>query len=182
VVVVPQPEAPGAVRPVPSQELRDAVHAWLEPRRLLGVRHRVVGPAYVPVTVTARLVLRPGFATAAVARSGVLTDAAIIADVARGAAAAVQSHLDPVTGGPEGNGWPFGRDIFVSDLYRLLDELPGVDYVDGLRFVGVPPDRVLVEAGEVVGVRLGEAELPAPVAVDDTGASGLLTVVVGGSR
>lgn len=182
VVIVPQRDPAATAPPVPSQELRDAVHAWLEPRRLLGVRHRVVGPTYVPVTITARLVLRPGYATAAVARSGVLTDAAIVADVARNAAAALTAAIDPVIGGAEAQGWPFGRDVFLSDLYRLLDGLPGVDYVDGLRLVGVPPDRVLDDAGEVVGMRLGAAELPDPVAVDDAGTPGLLTVVAGGSR
>ncbi len=182
VVIVPHSDAAAAAPPVPSQELRDAVHAWLEPRRLLGVRHHVVGPTYVPVTITARLVLRPAYATAAVARSGVLTDGAIVADVARDAAAALQAAFDPVVGGPDGQGWPFGRDVFLSDLYRLLDGLPGVDYVDGLRLMDVPPDRVLDDGGDVIGMRLGAAELPEAVAVDDAGTPGLLTVVAGGSR
>ncbi|NEP37000.1 MAG: hypothetical protein F6K38_38010, partial [Moorea sp. SIO3B2] len=26
-------------------------------------------------------------------------------------------------------GWPFGRNIYVSELYQLIDELEAVDYV-----------------------------------------------------
>ncbi|NEO10759.1 MAG: hypothetical protein F6K51_36870 [Moorea sp. SIO3I8] len=30
----------------------------------------------------------------------------------------------------DGQGWPFGRSIYVSELYQLLDRIPGVDYVE----------------------------------------------------
>ncbi len=42
---------------------------------------------------------------------------------------ALRSYWDPLTGGPEGEGWPFGRNIYVSEIYHLLDALPGIDYV-----------------------------------------------------
>jgi|GEM_PF-1234609 len=35
-----------------------------------------------------------------------------------------------------GQGWPFGRDIYISELYRLLSNLPGVDYVNDLKING----------------------------------------------
>ena len=41
----------------------------------------------------------------------------------------MQEFFDPLRGGPEKTGWPFGRDVYVSEVYALLDRLPGVDYV-----------------------------------------------------
>lgn len=42
---------------------------------------------------------------------------------------ALKEFFDPLHGGEEGNGWPFGRSVFVSEIYQLLDQLPGIDYV-----------------------------------------------------
>jgi hypothetical protein len=41
---------------------------------------------------------------------------------------ALQQFLAPLTPNDQPN-WPFGRNIFVSEIYQLLDQLPGVDYV-----------------------------------------------------
>lgn len=41
----------------------------------------------------------------------------------------LQDWFDHLRGGPDEKGWPFGHDIYVSDLYRLLGSIPGVDYV-----------------------------------------------------
>jgi hypothetical protein len=181
IVVVPaaDPADPAGLPAVVSEEFRSAVQVWLEPRRLLGVRHSVVGPAYVPVTVTARLVVRSGYAPRAVAASGVLTDAAIAAEAGREGAAAVARYLHPLVGGAEGTGWPFGRSVYGSELYALLDGLPGVDHVDGLRFVDLPADRAIPVDGEVTGARLAAHELVAVTVVDDSGTPGQLTVVAG---
>jgi hypothetical protein len=45
------------------------------------------------------------------------------------AVAALERFLHPLTGGSDGQGWQFGRSIYVSEIYQLLDNLPGVDYV-----------------------------------------------------
>jgi hypothetical protein len=176
VVRAADPADPAGLPAASTEEFRAAVAAWLEPRRLLGVRHHVAGPVFVPITVTARLVLRSGYAPPAVAASGVLTDAAIKAEAGREGAAALAAHLHPLTGGPDGAGWPFGRSVHASDLYALLDGLAGVDYVDGLGFPGLPADRALTSDGEVIGVRLAAHELVAVTVVDDQGQPGQLTV------
>jgi hypothetical protein len=52
-------------------------------------------------------------------------------------AAAVEAELlrflHPLTGGTARTGWSFGRKPHESDLYRLLESLPGVDHVNRLR-------------------------------------------------
>lgn len=51
-------------------------------------------------------------------------------DVARAQAIhALQDYFHPLRGGRDGTGWPFGRSVYVSELYDLLDRLPSVDYV-----------------------------------------------------
>jgi hypothetical protein len=77
----------------------------------------VVGPVYVPLTVTATL--HP----AAVAASD---------DLPGKAQAALDALFDPLTGGPDGSGWPVGRDVLRSETLAVLAGLPGMRYVDGL--------------------------------------------------
>ena len=33
----------------------------------------------------------------------------------------------------DGQGWPFGRDLYVSDLYACIQSVPGVQYIKDLR-------------------------------------------------
>lgn len=40
----------------------------------------------------------------------------------------LHQFFDPLEGGPAGTGWPFGRDVYVSEVYQKIDTLPGVDY------------------------------------------------------
>ena len=104
-------------RPGLHPAVRDALWNFLDDdrRRLLTTRHHVVGPAYVKVALSARLVLQ----------SGVLRSTAL-----ERVLTAVRGFFDPLTGGTAGQGWPFGRDVYVSEVYELLDEVPGVDYVE----------------------------------------------------
>lgn len=184
VVVVPAADAPGL--PAASPELCAAVLAWLEPRRLLGVRHHVLPAPYVPVTVTARLVLQEDYAPASVASSGVLTDEAIELEAGKLAAAAVAKHLHPLIGGADGTGWPFGRNMYTSELVAVLDGLHGVDFVEELRFLDPPSERQISADGRIVGVRLAPHELVEVTVVDDRRRPGRLAVTLprraGGAR
>lgn len=44
----------------------------------------------------------------------------------------LKEFLHPLTGGPGKNGWEFGRDIHISDVYALLKSINGVDRVEKL--------------------------------------------------
>jgi len=115
-VVVPACGKP----PTPGADFLAAVTRYLMPRRPLTTELHVVGPRYVRVSVTATL-----HVTGARGR---------LADQAQ---AALDAFFDPLAGGPEGTGWPFGRGVLESDLIDLLAKLPGVAYVDG---VGISAD------------------------------------------
>ena len=110
------PNAPTA-KPVPSMELIGRVSDFLAGHQLPVVEEVVVGPEYVDVSVSAQI---------AVAQ---LEGAGDIGQAARGA---LDAFLHPLSGGFDGRGWNFGRTPHVSDLYRVLEAVPGVDYVRSL--------------------------------------------------
>jgi hypothetical protein len=111
-VVIP----PDGDPPVPAPALLAAVERHVRCRRPLGTELHVVGPVYREVTVSATLHARRG------AASG----------LAERAVAALRSYLDPLRGGPDGTGWPFGRDLLTAELLALLGALDDVTYVEGL--------------------------------------------------
>jgi hypothetical protein len=55
--------------------------------------------------------------------------------------AAIDAFFNPITGGPGGTGWPFGRDVYRSEILQVIDETPGVDHVLSLELIaeGCPP-------------------------------------------
>jgi hypothetical protein len=46
--------------------------------------------------------------------------------------ARLTTFLDPLDGGPEGRGWPFGRTVYRSEVMALLAATPGVRRVTHL--------------------------------------------------
>jgi hypothetical protein len=59
--------------------------------------------------------------------------------VRTGAVNALYSYLDPLTGGPTGEGWPFGRAVHSGELYAVLQRVPGVEMVDEVRLHPADP-------------------------------------------
>jgi hypothetical protein len=80
----------------------------------------VVGPDYVEVAVRARIKGHLG------ASKQTLT-----ANVIR----SLDRFFDPLKGGPDGAGWPFGRDVYRSEVMQVIEEVPGVDHVISLELL-----------------------------------------------
>ncbi len=137
------PDAKGD-EPRPDPALLTALWSWLDERRLLGTRHHVVGPDYVSVTVVAACAKREDASAEAIRAQ---------------AQSAVSAFFHPLTGGADGRGWPFGRDVYVSDLYRVLQGVPGLDHVSEVTLEADDARRQVVK-GELVGIQLGAHELP----------------------
>ena len=95
---------------------------YLDERRLLTTRHHVVPATHVPIHMTARIYLQDG-ADAQSVRTRAQQQVATFCHPFTS-----ESHWD-------GKGWPFGRNLYVSELYELLDNVPGVDYVRGVNLV-----------------------------------------------
>jgi predicted phage baseplate assembly protein len=148
-VIVPDSADP---RPTPSFELRRQVQSFIEERAPAGLGGlRVVGPHYLPVGVNA--VVAP-------------LDLSQAGPVGESVGRALEGFFHPLTGGPEGEGWPFGRDVYLSDVAALIENLPGVDYVQELDLlldnlpigeqVEVPDDRIVVAGTMKVLIRAAE--------------------------
>jgi phage-related baseplate assembly protein len=101
---------------MPSAALLAAVERFLEPRRLVTSEIHAIAPHYRRVSVSATLHL---------------ACAADAATVLRAASARIDAFFDPLTGGPAGQGWPFGRTVYRSEMMALLADTPGVARVGG---------------------------------------------------
>lgn len=97
----------------PSPDLLEEVRGYLDERRLLGTQLVVDGPAYVGVSVE----------TSVLVRRGVSNDS-----VRQAVAHRIVEYLDPLLGGPTGEGWPFGRDLYLSEMQSVVQAVEGVEY------------------------------------------------------
>lgn len=113
ICVVVVPFSPPDVRPYPSAGFLDAVDCHLKRHALLTDDVAAVAPTYVGVEVEAdvRIV------------EGTLPD-----ERRRACETAIREFLDPLRGF-EGDGWPFGRPVYLSEIYELLEETEGIDTV-----------------------------------------------------
>jgi len=134
-------------RPYPSFGLREEVGAYIAARAPADVadsgRINVVGPDYFPIDVTATL------APLTISQAGAVEEAAN---------QALADFLHPLRGGPGGNGWDLGRDVYISDVAAVLEGVEGVDFVQELSLGvnGEPqgesiavPSRAIVVAGTI---------------------------------
>jgi predicted phage baseplate assembly protein len=81
------------------------VHERLNQRRLITTSLEVTWPIYVELTVRARLRISRG---------------ATPTGVADEAQRRLLRYLNPFSGGPDGEGWPFGRTLYLSEIYNLF--------------------------------------------------------------
>jgi hypothetical protein len=99
------------------QGLLEKVRGDLTRRCPLTTRLHVSEPHYVPITVHLDVYVFPD---------------QIEATIRKEIEAELSTFFNALVGGADGAGWPFGRAVYVSDLYALLDGIPGVDYITGL--------------------------------------------------
>ncbi|MER8089739.1 putative baseplate assembly protein [Streptomyces sp. NPDC058316] len=128
---------------IPPDSVLSTVAARLDERRLVGTRLVVEPPTYQGVTVVARLVAAGG-------------------DVDRVRAEALSAlfrHIDPLRGGVDGRGWPFGRPLQYGEVFAVLQGVRGVGLVDEVRLFPADPitgrrgaaqDRIDVAPGALV--------------------------------
>lgn len=101
-----------------TPQLQDQILAYLNERRLLGVQVRCLEPNYVGVSVQTEVALEPAYNNPR-AQEEILFNLRV----------ALYRFLNPLTGGPEGIGWPFGRPVYPSDIVNLFQQTPGVRYL-----------------------------------------------------
>lgn len=123
VIVLPSTDLPptGAIPPadlVLSAELRAKVLSYVTHRCLLGCQVDVRPPQYIWVEVQANLRAAEG------------THPSLLPKIKQAAEEKMYAYLNPLTGGPRGEGWPFGRELYLSEIQALLHGIQKVEFVD----------------------------------------------------
>jgi len=147
VIVVPQSSEP---KPFPNSDLLLQVQSSLE--------------SLCPTTTTVN-VLGPEYAAADVEATIAVLDPDTAGDVKLGVTLALKRYLHPLTGGRDQTGWDFGCVPQKSELFRLIDSIPGVDHVIELKLV-IAEDRTPVTRRERLIICTGLVEVSA-VLVDE---------------
>jgi predicted phage baseplate assembly protein len=109
---------------VPRENTLTKIAQRLDECRLVGTRVLIEPPLYRGITVVARLVARPR---------------ASVARVEATALDALYAYLNPISGGPDGRGWPFGRPVQAGEIFAVLQAIAGVDMVADVRLFGTSP-------------------------------------------
>jgi predicted phage baseplate assembly protein len=131
VVVVPNSLAPN---PTPNQTTLQAVCIYLDQHRLLTSEVYVAGPVYRKVKVAAQLVVDSG---------------SDLATVKNNVQAALNTFFDPLRGGNDGTGWPFGGIIYYSDVYRRIFTIDGVQRIQDNQLLIYLDDQIQVFCRDV---------------------------------
>jgi predicted phage baseplate assembly protein len=93
------------------ESLERQIKGFLDERRLLTTRVLTDVPSYQGITVTAEVHAAP----------------TVRAEKVRSEAeSALYRFINPVTGGPDGRGWPFDLDLSIGDVFSVLRAVPGV--------------------------------------------------------
>jgi predicted phage baseplate assembly protein len=103
-----------ALRP----QLQQQLISYLDERRLLGVQVQLNEPDYVGVAVQTEVGLEDEYKNPR-AEQEILFRLRV----------SLYRFLNPLTGGPDGTGWPFGRPLYSSDITALLQQATGVRYL-----------------------------------------------------
>ncbi len=108
----------------------DAVDTFIANHRQVGCRHHLVGMRYQPLAIMAEIVLATG-APAKKRQEEIRTR--------------LHNFFDPRTGGPDGAGWPFGRQVTPSEVHHIIHSVPDVEYVTRLTLNEGPQDVAVGE-------------------------------------
>lgn len=105
-----------------SPTLVNRVLTYLDDRRLLGVQVLCNQPDYMGVSVQTEVALKPEYKNPS-AQQQIIFSMQV----------ALYRFLNPLTGGPDGTGWPFGRPVYPSDIVTILQNIPGVLYLGSVQ-------------------------------------------------
>lgn len=112
VVIVPYSRM-GTITPKPGKGFLRTVCDHLDKFRLITTDLYIIGPEYVKISVTCKIRKKKKSSSI---------------EVKNRVKKALEGFLSPLQGGPDQEGWPFGRPVFPSEIYQVIDKVEGVDY------------------------------------------------------
>lgn len=121
-IIVPKS---GDRMPQPSKGLLKLVRDFLRAKALGNIFSDiyVIGPAFKKIGISA--LVRPDS----------LEESSI---VERRVIKALEAFFHPLSGGEWGEGWEFGRAVYLSEIYAVIERIEGVDHVESVAFIGEP--------------------------------------------
>jgi predicted phage baseplate assembly protein len=129
---------------MPARATVEKIAARLDECRPIGTRLLVEPPRYRWLTVTARLRARPRV-------DHQQLEAAVLE--------ALYSYYNPVSGGPDRDGWPFGRTVIPGEAFALLQSLAGTELVEQIELYEADPETGQRSAEAVPYLALQPQEL-----------------------
>ena len=151
VTVIAMPRGGGAL----SQALRDAIRAYLDERRLVTARVYVNAPDYVEVAVQAS-VAKTSEANADDVRDRVEGTLAEFLDPEYGGDAERAARYVEGLSQERGAGWAFGRAVYLSELYEVMERVRSIDHVEAITSpsaaVPLERDQLPVSGAHVITV------------------------------
>lgn len=121
-LVVPRPEVDPTHLELDDLAIPDplfeSISEYIDERRTIGSAVEVGTPSYQGVTVVTRL------------RATDAMPADLVKDQAL---ELLYGYINPLIGGPEGDGWPFDRSLNIGELFALLAGIDGVVGVEDVR-------------------------------------------------
>ncbi len=129
VVVVPYSNKP---RPRPGKRFISMVCQHLYLHRLITTEINVVPPEYVEVSVLAKVTFKPGHKPDKDKINNKLKE-----------------FLSPLGDGDGKKGWEFGRPVYLSEIYEVIENIDGVDYVNAVKLFASGSGWSLGEQGSV---------------------------------
>jgi hypothetical protein len=113
VTVIVVPYSP-LEKPIPSQGFRRTVCDHLDMHRLITTYIKIMEPGYVRISVNTEIRIKAGYSPELVRNR--VNDA-------------LNRFLSPVKRKPDDNAWPFGRPVYKSEVYEVMEAVNGVDCV-----------------------------------------------------
>ncbi len=107
--------------PVPSNGFLQNIYNYLQSKLLVTTNLHVIAPRFVEVRVTAQIRIEPRKS---------------IEGVKMAVTEALRQFIDPLSGGPKQQGWLFGRPVYRSEIYQVIEEVEGVACVDMVTLAG----------------------------------------------
>ncbi len=101
-----------------SERVRTDVKNYLDERRMLAMRVEIAVPEYQPIVVECRIKSKPGFENEMVSER---------------VKTRLYRFINPVCGGLKGQGWPFGRSLFKSEIFSVIQNTPEVEYIEEVK-------------------------------------------------
>ncbi|MEP6984211.1 MAG: putative baseplate assembly protein [Chloroflexota bacterium] len=130
ILAIPQiPRLQGFIAPESlelNEELRNTIQTYLDERRLLSTMLSVTPPAYQWVETEVRL------------RAVQHYD---VEKVRQAVETRLFEFINPLVGGIDGKGWPFGRDLFISDVMAMLSSVEGVSFIRSVKLYPINYDK-----------------------------------------